>query len=690
MNNNNSNHDNNTVAALKAIGEVFAAGYYENENAGNFQRCVRGLIRSLESVPVAQYQPGWKLYPAGEFNLWNPGNEAAVYFHYAFGLEVDSARLRRKAAEVHGENSFRWRLVDQAATELAFLRESDIPPQFGLGGRAYTHGVIHYERLLREGLTGILARVERLHDRNPEFYGALRELLEAMCAYVRRCAATIRPDAPPELIAALEQVPLHPARNFYEAILAYNFFWYFDSCDSGGRVDAELAPYAGDGTPEAEQQALFQEFWHNFDLNNGWHVILDSAQKTCIPAIRAQRPYRRPNSGILIDENTPDEVWEAIFDNWNAGNPSPSLYARNNYRRELECATGIGGDDAERFCFGGCTELMIQGKSNTKSIEAGIHLLRILEDTGLDYPDYETFYTVFLRNIQTQIDLMTEGVRRNHEASALYLPQPIRTLFVDDCIERGLDFEAGGARYNTSVINVVGLTDTVNSLYAIRAAFRGELSVSVAELAAALANDFKGAEMLRRELLALPKYGNDIPEVDLPGREFTRQISEKIRNAGLPGRPFLPAVILFVTYELLGRAVGATADGRRAGAALTDSFGATQGSDLAGPTALIKSASALNPAEFPGTPVLNVRLNRELLATAEARKRLKALLMGYFRMGGLQVQVTVANEEILRRACEEPEKYPELIVRIGGYSEYFKNLSPELRREVARRTIHNF
>ena len=149
-------------------------------------------------------------------------------------------------------------------------------------------------------------------------------------------------------------------------------------------------------------------------------------------------------------------------------------------------------------------------------------------------------------------------------------------------------------------------------------------------------------------------------------------------------------MILFITYEWLGWTIGATADGRRAGAALTDSFGATQGSDLSGPTALLKSASALNPAEFPGTPVLNVRLNRELLATPEARKRLKALLTSYFQMGGLQLQVTVANEEILRRACEEPEKYPELIVRIGGYSEYFKNLSPELRREVARRTIHNF
>ena len=676
----------NTTVALQQLEEPFAAGFYEDENADYFQRSVKGLIRTLENAQPSLYGGG-RLYPSGKYNLWNPDN-AAVAYDFSFGFKIDANLLRQKAEEHFPDNPYSRNLVKYAANELTFLQESEIPPQFALGGRAYTHAVIHYERLLREGLTGILARVKRLHSRNPAFYGALENLLEAMCDYIRRCVETIRPDAPAELVAALEQVPLHPARNFYEAILAYNFFWYFDGCDSGGRVDAVLSAYA-DGTQEVEQKMLFEEFWHNFDLNNGWHVILDSALPLCIPAIQAQLQYRRPNSGILIDDATPDSVWEAIFDSWSTGNPSPALYARDNYRHEVE-SLGFDGPDADSFCFGGCTELMIQGRSNTKSIEAGIHVLHILETTGVDFPDFETFYKALLENIRIQIRRMTEGIRRNHEAAALYLPQPVRTLFMDDCIERGLDFEAGGARYNTSIINVVGLTDAINALYALRAAYSGELPFSVRELAAALADDFAGNEILHRKLLQLPKFGNDIPEIDQLGQAFARTICQMIRTASLPDRPFLPAVILFVTYAGLGKAVGATADGRRAGAPLTDSFGAAQGSDQHGPTALLKSAAALNPASFPGTPVLNLRLNRDLLVGQEARARLKALLLGYFKMGGMQLQATVADAETLRKACDAPEQYPELIVRIGGYSEYFKNLSPELRREVVKRTAHCF
>ena len=148
----------------------------------------------------------------------------------------------------------------------------------------------------------------------------------------------------------------------------------------------------------------------------------------------------------------------------------------------------------------------------------------------------------------------------------------------------------------------------------------------------------------------------------------------------------LPSVILFVTYAGLGSLVPATPDGRHAGEAIADSCGAMQGTDTNGPTALLLSTAAPDLSKAVGTPVLNVRLAKSLLSDTESRSKIQALLMTYFNRGGMQLQVTVQDAETLRKALAEPEKYPELIVRIGGYSEYFQRLGHALQAEVVKRT----
>ena len=682
----------NRADVFRAMGEFFAAGFFENENAAYLERNVRRLVRTLENVPLLPYEGG-KLYPSGAGNLWNPENRLLVCFDYSFGMRLDADRLRQKAAELlHGQNAdqrFRGNQLLKATEELAFLRESDIPPQFALGGRGWTHGVVHYERLIREGLAGILQRVEENLPQNPEFYGALRELLQAMIAYLKRCLAFLRPLAPEPLIKTLERVPEFGARTFYEAVFAYNFFWYFDGCDSGGRLDAVLDCYRQTESEE-EITALCLEMWRNYDLNDGWHVLLDPRSSLCVPAIRAQRDFRRPNSGILIDKHTPQPVWDAIFENWGAGNPSPCLYAKDNYEQYLAETKLFSREDTGQFCFGGCTELMIQGKSNTKSIDAGIHVFRFLETPRLQFADFDAFPAALLANIRRQIALMIRCVKRNRDAAALLLPNPVRTLFFDDCIERGREFNAGGARYYCSVINVVGLTNLINAVYAVKEAFAGKLSVSVSTLAAALAADFQGYESLLHELRNLPKYGNDNPAVDSIAGQMMEEIFSAVAAFSTPKHLFLPAVILFTIYGACGDDIGATPDGRLAGEALADSFGATQGTDLNGPTALLKSAARMNQRRAIGTPVLNLRLTQALFQSAETRTRLQALLNSYFQMGGLQVQPTISNPELLEKARQEPENFPNLIVRIGGFSEYFNRLSPQLQLEVIKRTEHHF
>jgi formate C-acetyltransferase len=145
---------------------------------------------------------------------------------------------------------------------------------------------------------------------------------------------------------------------------------------------------------------------------------------------------------------------------------------------------------------------------------------------------------------------------------------------------------------------------------------------------------------------------------------------------------------MFTTYAAAGAPVGALPDGRRAGAPLADSAGPYQGRDRKGPTAMLRSAAALQPVLAPGTLVVNMRLSRDFFSTAEDRGKLRDLIRGYFGLGGMQLQVNVVDQAVLRDAIEHPERHGDLIVRIGGYSEYFNRLGKDLQLTILERTEH--
>ena len=183
------------------------------------------------------------------------------------------------------------------------------------------------------------------------------------------------------------------------------------------------------------------------------------------------------------------------------------------------------------------------------------------------------------------------------------------------------------------------------------------------------------------------KFGNDQEQVDEIAREIAEFTFGLIREqrSRLDGMTF-PGVIVFSTFGFLGKYIPATADGRAAGDPVVDSFGAVAGTDKQGPTALLKSVSKL-PGNFAaGTPILNIRFQKKLVH--EQRPQLKALIRSFFQMGGMQLQVTVADQEMLKKAYDDPGSYPDLMIRIGGYSTYFNSLDRDLQTEVLKRHEH--
>lgn len=703
---------------LGVLGETFASGFFEVPEASALNRMARGARRHLEAADLAPWD-GASLYPAGPHSVWQQG--AAVCFHYSHSLVWDRGVLARLAQE-HPEAAATLTATAQFLADYPMVGTA-IPPEFRLGGAGFTHSIPHFGRLCREGLAGYEERLaghlatalRRGDEPRVQFCQALQDVLAGIGTWHRRSCQRLRAAVATgaaertrqRLLAALEQVPMAPARSFYEAVVATNLIFYLDGCDSLGRLDQDLNEYleadlAAGRIDLDEAVALVRLLWQNVDANSGWNVALGGSTAAGEPAdnvltrvcLRAARGLRRPNLALRLRRDSAEETWDLALDTIASGCGLPALYNDEAYLAALRQAhLNLRPDDVAHFAFGGCTETMVHGRSNVGSLDAGInlpyHLSRVLAAHLATAPDFAALMAAYQDEIGTAVGRLAAGVCADQESKARCQPQPLRSLWIDDCLDSGIEYNAGGARYNWSVINVGGLANVADSLAAVRTLVYERAEVSGAQLLAALQADFADAEPLRRRLAACPRFGNDDPRADdLAATVATGVFTELRRYAPWRGGRFLPACLMFVTYADAGAGVMATPDGRAAGAPIADSAGPVQGRDRSGPTAMLRSVTRIQHDLAPGTLVVNIRFGREAFATPAARGRLKQLIRTYFDLGGMQLQVNVVDQEVLRQALAHPEQYADLVVRMGGYSEYFTRLSPALQRSLLERTEH--
>ena len=692
--------------SLHQLGEHLAAGYFEFPTATPLRRLSRGLRRHFELSPLPDWH-GEPLYPCGATAL--PVTGPSIGFSYTASLVIDPVALQTKLA-AHPEQAEALQVAAQAL-ESKYRVGSVIPAEYSLGGGGYTHSIIHYERLLREGLSGYAARIRQYEAQTSDpakldFYAAMRDVLDGLATLVERIQQHItreagQSEAGMRLLKALQHVPMHPARDAYEALVATNLLWYIDGCDNLGRFDQYIAPYITTDTSRLALLELVRLMWHNINVNSGWNVAIGGSDahgqaaynlmtELCLEAAAGSR---RPNLALKVRPDMPEPIWDTTLTAIASGCGLPALYNEEGYLRDLPGTYGEMGSDLYQYAFGGCTETMVQGCSNVGSIDGGINLLAVLEKTLrehlADTGSFDELLTTFLADMRATISAVTDCVNRDQQLKAQDQPQPLRSLFIDDCLERGTEYNAGGARYNTGVINIGGLSNVADSLVAIRElVFSGK--VSAQRILSAMRTNYAQDEELLHMAKACPKFGNDDDRVDQLAALVARETFTAIRShrAWRSNTPFEPACILFVTYAGAGQTVGATPDGRRRADPIADSVGPMQGRDTHGPTAMLRSVCKLPLNLAVGTPILNIRLAKELFQTQEGRQKVIALFRAYFAMGGMQIQATVVDQNVLRDAIAHPEKHADLIVRIGGYSEYFNNLTLELKQSVLERTEH--
>jgi formate C-acetyltransferase len=342
---------------------------------------------------------------------------------------------------------------------------------------------------------------------------------------------------------------------------------------------------------------------------------------------------------------------------------------------------------------GACVEISVVGKSNPWVASGYINFAKCLEhalyeDGDGRWESFDSLFRAFEAEVARAVELNWRTISRNERAMAELSPFPFLSTVVADCVARGRDITDGGARYNPTQPEGVGLANVADGLAAIRRLVFEERSLSRDELLDALRRNFEGDESLRRRLLAQPKWGNDEDYVDTIGAAIAETFyGEVARYHNSRNGPYQPGFLCWVQHEPLGRACGATPDGRFAHTVLADSIGAAQGRDTHGPTAAIRSVTKFDHTPALGGMVLNLKFSPALFDDDNLPK-LVALLRTYFDTGGFQAQVNVIDRDTLLEAQRHPERYENLIVRVAGWSAYFTTLSRELQDEIIARTEH--
>ena len=652
------------------IGEYYAAGFFEDPDQDNCYRFSKALLRYFENCPLPEYN-GEGLYPCGALAL---KDTYLIYPQFSRTYVINETALQEKDPELYEFTRLNFpnnqlRLADWDGHQIYF-------------GTGYTHTTPNYERILQEGLNAYRERIAKA--KNAAFREGELLAFQAMEVFHKRCVAYLEQiGAEERLITALKQVPFGCPRDLYEAIVAWNFVFYLDLGDNVGNLEQGLMPYyRGE-----DVTALLRTFFVNVGADDGWSCRIGPEETPLSrQIIEAVKGLHRPLLELCINEDTPDTLWVCACESIAEGNGNPSLYHYDQYMRLLrERFPEIPEADLQRFCGCGCTETMLQGISRVGSTDAYLNTLgvfsRYLRENLTKKATFEDFYRDFIGVLQERTDALADLVNGFYAYRAKHLPHPVRTILVDDCIDNEKDFNAGGARWNWSIISFAGTVNVVESLLAVRELVYEKKAYAPEEFLSLL--DREDADFYRR-LRKCPHYGVDDDYADALAADFMGKVFTSLDGKKTYfGAGFLSSSILFVTYVPQGKHVGSTPDGRRNGEPLCDSIGAIMGNDTKSVTALINSIGKLPLDRALGTPIVNLRLDK-----AFAAKMVRPLTESFFAQGGMQLQINCVSTEEMKDAMVHPEKHGNLLVRTGGYIARFVDLSPELQQTVIARTEH--
>lgn len=420
--------------------------------------------------------------------------------------------------------------------------------------------------------------------------------------------------------------------------------------------------------------------------------------------------FIQPNSNVQISRKTPRRFLRRACEVARAGWGQPAFYNTEEIVDEL-LAAGKSLADARRGGSSGCVETGCWGYE-AYPLTGYFNLPKILEITlndgidprtgkliGLrtgdprDFATYDELFDAYVRQMKHFIDIKVRGSNINTQICARENPVPFMSLMTEDCIARGEDYNAGGARYNTTYLQGVGIGSIADALASIKYNVYDHACFTMDELLGALARNFAGDADASIRVLAsrrTPKYGNDDDYAD----DIMRAVFACFRDS-VTGRPNMRRgewridMLPTTCHIYFGEVTGASPSGRLAGEPVSDGISPEAHADVNGPTAVIKSCAKMDHASTGGT-LLNQKFTPSSIAGDRGLDNLADLVRSYFDMGGHHVQFNIVDRETLIDAQQHPEAYRDLIVRVAGFSEKWCNLGRELQDEIINRTEQGF
>jgi pyruvate formate-lyase/glycerol dehydratase family glycyl radical enzyme len=413
----------------------------------------------------------------------------------------------------------------------------------------------------------------------------------------------------------------------------------------------------------------------------------------------------QPSSMVQVSQKTPDRFLKRALKIIATGFGQPSVFNTDAIFQEM-ILHGKSVEDARKAGASGCVEAGAFGKEAyiltgyfnlPKILEITLHNgmdPRIQKQIGLktgdpvNFETYDQLFDAYKLQVEHFVNIKIQGSNIIEQINARYMPVPLLSLVTEDCIENAKDYNQGGARYNTSYIQGVGIGTITDSLAAVKYNVYDKKTLSMENLLSALENDFKENDLLHHQLLKAPKYGNDDEFAD---KVLTEVFS--VYHKAVTGKPNARGGVYRINllpttcHVYFGEITGALPDGRKSGIPFSEGISPVQGADQCGPTAVLKSAARIDHLKTGGT-LLNQKFLPDFLRDDKGRTALLHLIRSYFKMDGHHIQFNVVDGKILRDAQKNPENHRDLIVRVAGYSDYFVDLTPALQEEIIGRTAH--
>lgn len=551
-----------------------------------------------------------------------------------------------------------------------------------------------------------------------------------------------------EIARICRKVPARAPETFWEALQHYWFVHVgivyetnpWDSFNPG-RIDQHLYPFYKKDVAEGrltqeKAKELLQAFWIKFNNQPAVPKVGVTAEESftyndftkinvggltedgsdgvnevsyMILEVLDEMRTLQPNTAVLVSDKNPERLLIKALKVAAPGFGEPPFFNFDGVVVKM-LRQGKNLEDARTSGVSGCVESGAFGKE-AYILTGYFNLPKILEITlnngidprsgkklGIETGDPAGFRTLnelwgaFVKQVKYFMDIKMKGNDIIEEIYAEQLPVPFMSLWIDDCVKSARDYNAGGARYNTQYVQLVGLGTVAFSLSSVRYHVFDKKTVTMGELLEALRQNFEGKHGILGQIILnkTPRYGEDDDYADEIAKnivDITVKIIESyppspVRKAAKRAY-FLPTTV----HVYFGKVTGATPDGRKAGMPVSEGVSPVQGSDRKGIAAVFRSVSKCD-WDKTGGALLNQKLTPDLLEGDENIKKLAKLIKAFFNMGGHHVQFNVVSADLLREAQKRPADFQDLMVRVAGYSDYFVNLPKGLQEEIIARTGH--